>query len=251
MSSRLEVRDIHKRYGGVQALEAVSFGIAAGEVVGLIGPNGAGKTTLIDIITGTQRSDRGEVYLEGRKLTGPAVKRSRSGLARTFQHQLIAEELTAVENIAIGSFTDRFRTVPAMVGSLFHGAWGYRSRPPTGEFEQLANDLGISRTRAPGRDLTLGERRLVEVGRAISSEPAVLLLDEPFAGSDAAGIDGIRHAVALLRERRRAVLLIDHNVDLVASLADRMVLLDGGRTVFDGLPEECLQSPEMKEVYFG
>lgn len=240
-----------KRYGGVTALQDVSFSLTAGEVLGLVGPNGAGKTTLVDLISGAQPATEGLLTLRGQRLAGPASRRAKAGLARTFQYPQLALELTVAENLLLGRAARRHGTVWQMIAGSFSGA--FRPYPPAdlAAVAALAEELGIDRLDRPAGDLSLGEQRLVEVGRALGQDPLVLLLDEPFAGSDAAGVTGISEVVRTVQRRGHAVILVDHNVDLVAGLVDRIMLLDRGQSVFDGSPRECLDSPQMQQVYFG
>lgn len=246
----LTVSDVSKNYGGVRALNKVSLSLRSGEVLGLVGPNGAGKTTLVDIITGTQNGDGGKIELNGRVLRGSAANRAKLGLARTFQHPLVPAELSIVEAIVSGVTADRlrdkFRIVSSMFSGMFTGAGS--------EYEEaaaLAFEFGLRDLDRLCGDVTLGELRLIEVIRAVAQDPIVMLLDEPFAGADLSGIDAIKSGIHNVQARGHSIILVDHNVDLVASLANRIVLLDQGEVAFDGSPEECLASDEMKAVYFG
>lgn len=138
-----------------------------------------------------------------------------------------------------------------MLLGAFRGAFGRAPRSDREIIDGVAAEVRLDRIERLARDLTLGEQRLAEVGRAIAQNPLVLLLDEPFAGADANGISGINEVIRLVQRRGHGVILVDHNVDLVAALVDRTMLLDQGRVVFDGDPRACLASPEMQEVYFG
>ncbi|WP_305093314.1 ABC transporter ATP-binding protein [Prescottella sp. R16] len=246
----LEVRGLSKSYGGVRAVRDVSFGVGAGEVVALVGPNGAGKTTLIDIVFGTQRADAGEIRLLGRTVTGAAEHRARQGLARTFQHPQVALELTALENIVPGLHGRAIGSFPA----AWRWAWRGLFRHPGATIDRaaaIAARYGIADTTVPCGDLSLGTRRLVEVARAMASEPAVLLLDEPFASGDPESIEAVVGAVRTIQEAGNGVVLVDHNVDLVRELATHVVLLNFGEVAFTGPPDACMSSPAMREVYFG
>jgi branched-chain amino acid transport system ATP-binding protein len=240
-----------KRYGGIVAVRDVALRVHAGEVLGLVGPNGAGKTTLVDLITGAQSSDGGTLTLNGRPLRGPAAARAAHGLARTFQHPQLAAELSVRDNLALGRIAARHRTVRALIAGMVRGVLRPGDAGDGAAVGQIAAELGLSGLTRPAGDLTLGEQRLVEVGRALGADPLVLLLDEPFAGADAAGVAGVSAVIRLLRQRGHGVILVDHNVDLVADLVDRLMLLDSGQVAFDGEPAECLRSHEMQRVYFG
>ncbi|MDI9917048.1 ATP-binding cassette domain-containing protein [Rhodococcus sp. IEGM 1379] len=246
----LEVRGLHKSYGGVRAVNDVSFTVGPGEVIGLVGPNGAGKTTLVDCIFGTQQSDSGTVSLSGKTLSGPSERRARHGLSRTFQHPQLALELNAVDNIIPGLYGHR-------ITSPLHSLWWALKGPfenwdrSAARARDVAQEYSITDTESACGDLSLGAQRLVEVARAMATEPEVLLLDEPFAGADHDGIEAISGAVRSIAAQGKGVVLVDHNVDLIAELATTVVLLNFGGVAFNGPPRECLSSDAMREVYFG
>ncbi|MBS4751941.1 ATP-binding cassette domain-containing protein [Nocardioides sp. zg-ZUI104] len=241
---------LQKRYGGVVAVDDVSLVVHPGEILGLVGPNGAGKTTLVDIITGAQSADGGELVLAGRQLGGSAARRGRQGLARTFQHPLLPAECTVLEAVVAGLVANRMPDPLRMLGQLLSSPFR-RTRSDYDAAARVAEELGLTALDRQCGELSLGEQRLVEVVRALAQDPRVMLLDEPFAGADHAGIAGTIEAVRTIQRRGQGVILVDHNVDLIADLADRVVLLDRGRIVFEGLPADCLSSREMQDVYFG
>ncbi|GAA5063519.1 ABC transporter ATP-binding protein [Nocardia callitridis] len=249
-SALLSVTGVTKRYGGVTAVDNVGFDLPPGNVLGLVGPNGAGKTTLVDCVVGTQSPDAGTVEVDGRALgSGPAV-RARAGLARTFQHPQLALELTPVENIVLGIVGRSIRSYGSSLLALVRGLAG----TPYAALDQaktVAEEYGVTTGGVSTGSLGLGSQRLVEIARAMAAEPRVLLLDEPFAGSDTEGIAAISHAVHQVRDSGRSVVLVDHNVDLIAELADSVVLLADGAVVFTGSPQDCMRSPQMRSVYFG
>jgi branched-chain amino acid transport system ATP-binding protein len=244
-------RGLVKRYGGVVAVDRADLHVRPGECLGLVGPNGAGKTTLVDLVTGAQSSDGGTLELQGRPLAGSAAARSRHGLARTFQHPQLALDMTVRQNLALGRTARGMTTVRGMVASLVSGFWRVGDDDTDAAVEAVAAEVRLGGIDRPCRDLSLGEQRLAEVARAVLQDPLVMLLDEPFAGADANGVAGISEAIRAVQARGYGVILVDHNVDLVASLVDRLMLLDAGRVAFDGDPRACLQSEEMQQVYFG
>lgn len=248
----LECAHVTKTYGGVHAVADVALRLEEGQILGLVGPNGAGKTTLVDVICGVQRADSGEITVHGRRLTGsPARRALRGGLARTFQHPQLASELTVYDNILVGLVAHRLSGIAAVTKALTVGLVDSRAHESTGKIEAICEALHIGGLRRECSELTLGEMRLVEVARALMQEPKILLLDEPFAGSDAHGVAGLSSALSQILARGCGVILVDHNVDIVAALVDRIVLMDQGRVVFDGPAAECLSSGQMREVYFG
>jgi branched-chain amino acid transport system ATP-binding protein len=246
----LRCEGVNKHYGGVHAVVDVTLEVRGGEILGLIGPNGAGKTTLVDILGGEQDADSGTVTMLGEPLRGSPAARSTLGLARTFQHPQLADELTAAQNIIVGLASKRMAGVGPVLARLFDGAWLGR---PEGlaEAEEAAASLNLGDISRPIGQLTIGELKLVEVARALVQQPEVVLLDEPFAGMDARGVEGVSEALEELLRRDCGVLVVDHNIDIVADLVHRIVLMDEGATVFDGPPDECLRSEQMQRVYFG
>lgn len=246
----LQAQGISKNYGGIHALRDVSISVREGEILGLVGPNGAGKTTLVDMITGHQTADTGEVFLKGEPLRGAPAVRARRGLGRTFQHPQLALELTVEENILVGAAAHRFASAWRMVlGVLTDGILSRRQELDL--VHQVGEEMNVGDLQEVTANLSLGEQRLVEVARALAQNPTVMLLDEPFAGADAHSIEGIVDAIAQVKARGHGIILVDHNVDLLTSLADRVVLLSQGQVVFEGGPKECLASEEMQQVYFG
>ena len=196
-----------------------SFSVGPGEVIGLVGPNGAGKTTLVDCIFGTQQADSGTVALAGAALTGPSERRARQGLSRTFQHPQLAAELDAVDNIIPGLYGHK-------ITSPLHSLWWAIKGPfenwdrTAQRAREIAARYSVTDVESACGDLSLGAQRLVEVARAMATEPDVLLLDEPFAGADHDGIAAISGAVRSIAAQGKGVVLVDHNVDLIAALAN-------------------------------
>jgi branched-chain amino acid transport system ATP-binding protein len=247
----LDCVEVCKSYGGVQAVRDVSFRLWPGEILGLVGPNGAGKTTFVDLIGGEQSADAGRILLDGDPLTGRPPRRARRGVARTFQHPQLALDLTVRENIVLGLAARRMRD-PWRTGlTLLEGLVRYRTPADDDVAVAVAASLGLSGLERMCTELTLGEMRLVEHARALVQKPSLMLLDEPFAGADAHGVEGVTTALRAILGQGCGIILVDHNVDIVASLVTRIVLMNLGAVVFDGDPAVCLASPEMQSVYFG
>jgi branched-chain amino acid transport system ATP-binding protein len=253
-TSLLSVAGLSKSYGGLSAVDDVSFEIAKGEVVGLVGPNGAGKSTIVDLICGAQRPDRGSVAIDGMQLKGAAATRARKGgLSRTFQHPHLALDLSIRENLAIGVAALRLGSVTSMLKAFCLGVIGLDviGAHEYALIEETADALGLEKLERPVGDLTLGEMRLVEVARSVLQSPKVLLLDEPFAGSDAHGVERVLEALVRVSDTQNcSILLIDHNVDLVARVCTRLILLNMGKVAYDAPTKDCLNSEVMHEVYF-
>ena len=221
------------RFGGLKALNDVDLAVKPGEIVGLIGPNGAGKTTMLNIITGLLRPDRGRILVGGQPVgSAPVYRRARMGLARTFQRVTLFGELTAGQHIQIAVET--------------------AGRPPV-DADELLNLVGL-RIGADARvaDLPLGNARLVELAMALASGPRVLLLDEPFSGLAAHERQHLRDLLVQLRDSEDlAIVLVEHDVDVVSEMANRIVVLDFGNKIADGTPEMVLATPEVRRAYFG
>ncbi|MDH3044322.1 branched-chain amino acid ABC transporter permease/ATP-binding protein [Gordonia alkanivorans] len=228
----LSVRDVTVRYGAVTAVRDVGFDVRAGEIVGLIGPNGAGKTTLIDAISGFAPAD-GTVSLDGASIDGLAPhRRSRAGLGRTFQDIELYGELSVAENLAIaaqrapGDTSDNVRKVLQML-----------------EIDHLCE--------VPAADLSQGQRQLVAVARVLAGQPRVALLDEPAAGLDSTESRWLGDRLRAARAHGVSMVLVDHDMDLVLSLCDRVIVLDLGEVIADGTPDEIRTSPAVVGAYLG
>ena len=261
----LRINGISKRFGGLQALSQVSFEVKEGEIVGIVGPNGAGKSTLVDIITGVQEADSGQVALTGTQLTqGPAF-RAHLGISRTFQHPLLAQGLTVLDNIRLGYLRDsaprswsglfiwflrnmvfRDKGKPGRVTST-KGVFTERDSPAIeNEFNLLSHSLNLLVT-----DVSYGTEKLTESVRALVSSPPLLMMDEPFAGLDSVSIESIWRILRSWRSRGLGAVIVDHNVDVLRDMCDRMIVLDYGQVIAEGRPHEVLQNPEVRKAYFG
>jgi len=233
----LRAANVDRAFEGVRALQGVTLALRRHEVVGLIGPNGAGKTTLINVITGFDRPTGGIVELEGRDVTRwTAARRAGAGLARTFQHGHLFRALSVRENVE--------------VAALGTGARAREARRRAGE---LLGALGLAdRAERPAKVLPHGDQRKLAVARALATRPRFVLLDEPAAGLAEAELPALVAVVRSVRDDHGAgVLLVDHNMALVMQVCDRIHVLDQGRSLAEGGPEEVSENPDVVRAYLG
>lgn len=248
----LEVGAVSKAFGGIVALSDVSLSLSFGTIHGLIGPNGSGKTTLMNLICGVYRLDSGRVVLRGRDISGWSIhRRARAGISRTFQNVGLFERMTVIDNLLVGS--DAYRRHTA--------AKGWRPRRWS-----MRRDAGEGRRRAEGflasfglsayrdslvKDLPYGVQKMVEIVRAVLSEPVVLILDEPCAGLNDEEARLLVEFLQRLRESRQTILVVEHNIEFVAAVADTISVLDRGLVIAHGAPSVVLASAAVAEAYFG
>jgi len=234
---RLEAADLRKHYRGRAVVNRLSLSVASGEVVGLLGPNGAGKTTSFYMILGLIASDGGRITLDGLDLTPlPVHARARAGLGYLPQEASIFRNLSVRDNVL---------AVLELAGTVPRGE-------RAGRAEELLEDLGVAHlAETRGVSLSGGERRRVEIARALACEPAFMLLDEPFAGVDPISVTEIQRIVTHLTERGIGVLVTDHNVRETLGICARAYIMNRGEMLAEGSPEEILADPAAREVYLG
>ncbi|MBI2555681.1 MAG: ABC transporter ATP-binding protein [Candidatus Rokubacteria bacterium] len=234
--SLLTLSGITKRFGGVVANQSISFGVAHGELVGIIGPNGAGKSTLFDVITGVTRADAGEVRLEERPLTGLRPDQvSRLGVGRTFQKLRPFQGMTVLENVTVGAL-QKCRDV---------------NQARTEARVALAQVGLADKADAYARTLSTGQRKRLELARALATRPRLLLLDEVTGGVDQGSIPGLIRLVQDLHRAGMALVVIEHNMRVIMAIAQRIVALHLGAVIADGPPETVTRDRRVVEAYLG
>ena len=247
----LEVDHVTVRFGGVAALDDVTFEIREGEILGLIGPNGAGKTTCFNVTTGVYRPSEGDVRFRGQRLS--KMKRfqiTRLGIARTFQNIRLFKTMTALENVMVGGDT---HSSVGLLNALFRTP---RQRVEEAETQRRALELlefvGIRRRASElAANLSYGDQRRLEIARAMATNPKLLCLDEPAAGFNPAEKQRLMELIRKVRDQGYTILLIEHDMRLVMGVTDRIVVLEFGRKIAEGPPEEIRDNPAVIAAYLG
>ncbi len=251
MASLLEVRNISKHFGGVRAVDDLSFTVEPGEIRALIGPNGSGKTTCINLITRVYQLTGGEIYFAGTRLDQLArYQIVQRGLARTFQNLRLFDTLSVLDHVLMGSYihcqVDFVRTV------LCSGPAKAEIRERTDEAHELLGLVGLGdKSHLLAKSLPYGQRRLMEIARALATKPKLLFLDEPAAGMSEEEIDRLISLVRAIRDRGISILLVEHRMRLVMNVAERIVVLNYGKKIAEGTAQEIQDNPEVITAYLG
>ena len=247
----LEVRKITQRFGGITALEEISFKVSGNAITGVIGPNGAGKTTLFNIVTGIYSQTSGEIFLDGKDISRvPAEQLAAHGLVRTFQNIELFNTMTVLENVMVGLHTRSSSSILACMGKMpWHIAEERRIRAKAAEWLDFCGIADLADQTAGS--LPFGKGRLLEIARAMAIEPRTMLMDEPAAGLNNMETDELAVLIRKIRSNNIAVVLVEHDMELVMDICDRIVVLNLGKLLAEGTPREIQDNPAVVAAYLG
>jgi ABC-type branched-subunit amino acid transport system ATPase component len=247
----LEARGITLRFGGLEALNGLSFGVDPGQIVSLIGPNGAGKTTLLNAITGIYPLDSGEILFQGHPISRLMTHQIAAlGIHRTFQQSQLFHDLTVLENVMVGMHP---KTKSGFWGGILHLPKERKEeREIRGKAESLLDLLGL-RPKAfqPANQVSIADQRRLEIARAMAGDPELLLLDEPVAGLNIREMEAMGELILKLKGRGHTIVLVEHNMHLVMGISDRLIVLHHGMKIGEGQPEEIQKDARVIEAYLG
>jgi branched-chain amino acid transport system ATP-binding protein len=248
----LSIKGIEKSFGGLTALRDITFDVKRGDIKALIGPNGAGKTTLLNIVSGIHPPDRGEIFFLGEKIVGLApAKIARKGISRTFQHVELFGNMTVVENIMVGRYAKTragFFSSGLRLPSILK-----EEKEIQRKSEELLDYINlVQRKDELASNLPIGEQRILEIGRALATEPKLVLLDEPAAGLNIRETRDLGEVIRKIREELSiTIVLVEHDMDLVMRISDSITVLNFGEVIAEGTPLEIQKNPEVIVAYLG
>ncbi len=247
----LDTRDITKQFGGLIAVNQISMTVNKNEIVGIIGPNGAGKTSFINALTGIYKPSSGQVHFKGKEITGlPAYKIAKHGISRTFQNLRVFSNISVLENVMIGAH--------CRIDNPFHHIFlrPFRSKRIEHQaYEKvivLLKNVGLEEKKESlAKNLSYGEQRILEICRALASDPELLILDEPCAGMNSAEMDTLADFVKKLRDEGQTIVVIEHNMRFMMAVSDRIIVMTEGAKFREGTPAEIRNDLEVQKVYLG
>ncbi|MFZ5450145.1 MAG: ABC transporter ATP-binding protein [Thermodesulfobacteriota bacterium] len=247
----LELHEVSLAFGGLQAVEQVSFGVPQGSIRAVIGPNGAGKTTLFNLVTGFLSPQQGRIVYEGKDIQGlPSHRIASQGIARTFQLVQLFGHMTVLENVMVGRH--RLSRGGLLAGALRFPWTRLEERVIETKAMEALEFVGLSdRAQQPAAILPLGLKRMLEIARALASAPTLLLLDEPASGLDAVETERLRDLILTLRSQGITILLVEHDMGLTMEVADEIAVLNYGKLIADGPPRAIQKNPEVIAAYLG